>query len=158
MFVPVSFYSRDLDLKDSPAGAVAFCGERKASVNRMSEQALELSTCDKRDEAPQVARMLGLGDRYRYFYGASGRRYLFSSVPVDTIGDYRNAVVVLETNADATVRDGNPWIGEIDRDGKRRGGKLQDRKLADARAYVHLLASGKSDRMAALDDLLKAYG
>ncbi|MXN64864.1 hypothetical protein GR183_08085 [Stappia sp. GBMRC 2046] len=124
----------------------------------MSEQALELSTSEERDEAPQVARMLGLGDRYRYFYGASGRRYLFSSVPVETIEDYRNAVLVIETHADATARNGNPWIGEIDRDGKRRGGRSFNSKLADARAYVHLLASGKSGRKAALDDLLKAYG
>lgn len=124
----------------------------------MSEQALELSASDERDEAPHVARMLGLGDRYRYFYGASGRRYLFSSVPAETVEDYPNAVVVLESLADAAARSGNPWIGEIDRDGKRRGAQSFNCKLADARAYVHLLASGASDRKAALDDLLKAYG
>ena len=47
------------------------------------------------DRPPQVPQRAGLGGRFHYFRGCSGRRYLFSSVPAETLADYRSAVVVL---------------------------------------------------------------
>jgi hypothetical protein len=49
--------------------------------------------------APRAVEDLGLGDRYRYLVGASGRRYLFTRVSFESLEDYRGAVVVLERPA-----------------------------------------------------------
>lgn len=105
-------------------------------------------------DAPLAAEALGLGDRYRYFHGRSGRRYLFSAVSIDSLDDYRNAVLVLEPRAAPQGETEVAWIGEIDRYGTRRGKPLSPTRLKRMRAYVHLLASVARDRRDVLDDLI----
>lgn len=109
--------------------------------------------------SPRAAEELGLGDRYRYLAGASGRRYLFSRLGLDALEDCRNAVMVVglgATSAIGSVR--RVWIGEIDREGIRRGPALP-RALALAAegdrdaALVHLLAGDAAERRKVLEDL-----
>ena len=113
-----------------------------------------------RQGAPRAAEALGLGDRYRYLTGTSGRRYLFSGVDLDALEDFRNAVVVIG------LGEGRPesgharrvWIGEIDRDGIRRGPALPralSRAAEEARGtvLVHLLAGHAAERREVLEDL-----
>lgn len=108
------------------------------------------------DEAPKAAEALGLGDRYRYFRGRSGRRYLFTAVPAEALADYRGAVVVMEpTTPDSRMK---PWFGEIDRHGKRRGRAIPRSRLRRMRIFVHLLAKRAQDRRQVLDDLEGAVG
>lgn len=110
--------------------------------------------------APRAAEELGLGDRYRYLSGASGKRYLFSGVDLDALEDFRNAVVVIGLG-EASPEGGHArcvWIGEIDRDGIRRGPALPralSRAAAEARGtvLVHLLAGRAAERREALEDL-----
>src|SRR5258708_4069122 len=47
------------------------------------------------DDPPEPARNAGFGDRFRYWRGASGRRYLFSLVPADALPDFRSVVVMV---------------------------------------------------------------
>lgn len=110
--------------------------------------------------APRAAEELGLGDRYRYLSGASGRRYLFSGVDLDALEDFRNAVVVIGLGEGAS--DGGHarrvWMGEIDRDGVRRGPALPralSRAAEEARGtvLVHLLAGRAAERREVLEDL-----
>ena len=46
-------------------------------------------------DAPKLAERAGFGDRFRYWRGRSGRRYLFTAVPPDDLDDFRSAVVIL---------------------------------------------------------------
>src|SRR5690242_1712853 len=47
------------------------------------------------DDPPVPVRDAGFGDRFRYWRGVSGRRYLFSLVPADALGDFRSVVVLV---------------------------------------------------------------
>lgn len=118
------------------AGAVSRTGEGKSGAAA----------------APRAAEALGLDDRYRYFFGRSGRRYLFSAVPVEALEDYRGAVVVLLPRRSG----GAVWIGEVDRYGQRRGAPIASRDLSRRIAYVHLLAGRPDERRAVADDLSRA--
>lgn len=106
-----------------------------------------------RADAPRAATELGLTDQYRYLLGRSGKRYLFSTVPADRLGDYPCAIVVMEPGAGRGGRARKAWIGEIDRDGKRRGARLTNRDLSGRMALVHLLAGDAAHRRLVLDDL-----
>ena len=46
------------------------------------------------EDAPESARNAGLGYRYRYWRGASGRRYLFTAIPSESLADFRSVIVV----------------------------------------------------------------
>ena len=56
------------------------------------------------DDPPWPALDAGYGDRFRYWRGASGRRYLFSLVPAEALFDFRSVVVmVAERQADSRL-------------------------------------------------------
>ncbi|MCA1243134.1 hypothetical protein LC092_11850 [Stappia stellulata] len=118
-------------------------------IRRPSPSFLDKSRAD----APRAATELGLTDRYRYLLGRSGKRYLFSTVPVERLGEYPCAIVVLEPTIGRGGRPKKAWIGEIDRDGKRRGARLASRDLSGRMALVHLLAGDAAQRRTVLDDL-----
>ena len=65
------------------------------------------------DQPPEVPQRVGLGDRFHYFRGHSGRRYLFSAVPQDELADFRYAVVVLARPA-GNGRVAAHWIAVLD--------------------------------------------
>ena len=46
------------------------------------------------DAAPKPARRAGLDGQFRYWRGASGRRYLFSLIPPESLADFRDVVVI----------------------------------------------------------------
>jgi len=46
------------------------------------------------DDAPKPARRAGLDGQFRYWRGASGRRYLFSLIPPESLADFRDVVVI----------------------------------------------------------------
>lgn len=53
------------------------------------------------DAAPGLARRAELGDRFRYWRGCSGARYLFSAVPFEALADFRRvAAIIAEPTAD----------------------------------------------------------
>jgi hypothetical protein len=106
------------------------------------------------DGSPLSARALGLADRFRYWRGASGRRYLFSAIGADALDDLVN-VVVLTTVDGPEGNDRVAWVGEIDENGDRSGRVIAD-AAGRARTFVHFLASTGPERQAILRDLTEA--
>jgi hypothetical protein len=107
------------------------------------------------DQPPEVPRRAGLGDRFHYFRGASGRRYLFSAVRQEDLGDFRSAVVVL-ARRQASGRLAAYCTMMLDLFGRPA---TQDRSRlrsipADAVALVHLLAESERERHQLIEDLM----
>ncbi len=46
------------------------------------------------EQPPELPQRAGLGDRFHYFRGRSGRRYLFSKVDAGEVPDFPDAVVI----------------------------------------------------------------
>ncbi len=97
--------------------------------------------------APGAAAAIGLADRFRYFIGASGRRYLFTAVDATAVTDFADAVVVL------LMRDGELRVLESARVASERLGTPEG-----ALAFVHLLSITAGQRRAVLDDLTATAG
>jgi hypothetical protein len=94
----------------------------------------------------QAAEEAGLPARYVFWYGRSGRRYLFTSTDLGSIGDFVDAVAI-------AVRGGSVvWAGE----GSALAEMPGTRWLRGAELYVHLLAAAAEDRRAAVADLRPA--
>jgi hypothetical protein len=100
---------------------------------------------------PKVPGLGVLGERYHYWCGRSGRRYLFSAVTGDDLLDFTAAIVVLAR------RTGPSIVGEqamvLDAEGRSL---LAARLGADPgmAAFVHLLSPTDASRRAVIDDLL----
>jgi hypothetical protein len=105
------------------------------------------------DQPPEVPQRVGLGDRFHYFRGASGRRYLFSAIPADELADFRSAVVLLARRARGGRLSAH-WIAILDRFGRpvaeRRGLPTVG---ADTIVLVHCLAESDADRRDLVADL-----
>lgn len=100
------------------------------------------------DDPPEPARDAGYGDQFRYWRGASGRRYLFSLVPNEALADFRFVVVMLaERMADGRL------IGRslIEVDGA--GWADPNRPAAGEIAFVHFLAATREARQKVIEDL-----
>jgi hypothetical protein len=100
---------------------------------------------------PQSAASIGQGERFRYWPGASGRRYLFSRVEIEELSTFDEAVVILET------ADGEK-VSRLSMVELTTNGRLIDRTGAVAReracaAYVHLLARDATARAAVMADI-----
>ncbi len=101
-------------------------------------------------DAPRAAEALGLVETYSYLRGASGKRYLFTSVPEESLSDYPGAVAV-RTSA---RRNGRRivWVGEIDPLGFEHGAAI-GRKSRRMETFIHLLAREPDARRAVIRDL-----
>jgi hypothetical protein len=106
------------------------------------------------DQPPEVPRKAGLGDRFHYFRGASGRRYLFSEVPAKDIANFASAVAaVAERLPDGRLTA--TWIATLDRFGNpamgdRRGPRVRPGTVV----LIHLLSASDAERQALVADLL----
>ena len=102
---------------------------------------------------PPSAELAGLGSRFHYWRGRSGRRYLFTEVGSEQLADFGDAVVVI-AETDARGRLTGKAVGllgcnRIEVEGlaaelAARGGLV---------AFVHLLTATHAQRRAVLDDL-----
>ncbi|PTW63297.1 hypothetical protein C8N35_1011348 [Breoghania corrubedonensis] len=101
-------------------------------------------------DAPRAAEALGLVETYTYLHGASGKRYLFTSVPEDGLRDYPGAVAVM--TAASPRHDRIFWIGEVDAQGFLHGSSL-GRKPHRLHTLVHLLARDADSRRQVIRDL-----
>jgi hypothetical protein len=93
------------------------------------------------DQPPEVPQRAGLGDRFHYFRGASGRRYLFSALDSGGPDDFHSAVVILARHTGGG-RLTAEWIGRVDPFGRPEG--ISDRRWPrvqrDTVVLVHLLS------------------
>jgi hypothetical protein len=105
------------------------------------------------DQPPEVPQRVGLGDRFHYFRGFSGRRYLFSAVAREDLGDFRSAVVILARPA-ANGRLSAHWMALLDPFGRP---EARDRRFptpsADTVVLIHLLSATDRARRDVLADL-----
>lgn len=103
---------------------------------------------------PTIAQSLGLGENFRFWRGASGRRYLFSLVRDSDVDDLQNVILI---EAGMSGLEPVPvWLGEVDQDGERHGEAVGAANGPRRRRYVHFLEGSAADRHAALGDLLAA--
>ena len=106
------------------------------------------------NDIPTSVRKTDFGERFQYWTGASGRRYLFSAVRVEDLADFADAVVVIAARAGSkSLRD--LWIGETDGNGDLHG-RARRRRAKGALAFVHLLSPHRHERRAIIDDLAAA--
>lgn len=105
--------------------------------------------------APAVSRLVGLAQRFHYWCGISGRRYLFTSVTAQELADFREAIVVIAgpDGAGGMVGHTVTILGDGS-DGDRRAVARALRRDPRLVAFVHLLAPTEAERRAALADLL----
>jgi hypothetical protein len=103
------------------------------------------------DDPPEPARNAGFGDRFRYWRGASGRRYLFSLVPADALPDFRSVVVMIaERLADGRL------VGRALIDVGEAGCREALRFTPGETPFVHFLALTRDARRRLIEDLAAA--
>jgi hypothetical protein len=102
------------------------------------------------EDAPESARNAGFGYRYRYWRGASGRRYLFSAVPSESLADFRAVIVVhAEPVAEGRLRARAAYsVGDR---GETDG--AAPRKAPGDKVFVHFLAATEDERRRIIEDL-----
>lgn len=106
------------------------------------------------DRPPELPQKAGLGGRFHYFRGRSGRRYLFSVVPDEALGDFRHVVAILAVPA-ASQRLAATAIVTLDACGRPSAGDgpWPPALPHGAVCLVHLLATTERDRESLVADL-----
>jgi hypothetical protein len=107
------------------------------------------------DQPPEVPQKVGLGDRFHYFRGVSGRRYLFSTVTRGDLADFTSAVVILARRT-ANGRLAAYWIATLDATGRPTPGRWPHIAAANEVVLVHLLAETETARRDLIADLAPA--
>ena len=102
------------------------------------------------EDAPESARDAGLAYRYRYWRGASGRRYLFTAISSESLADFRSVIVIhAEPVAEGRLRARAVYaIGE-----EGESDATPPRRVPGDKVFVHLLAATDEDRRQAIADL-----
>ena len=105
------------------------------------------------EDAPESARNAGLGYRYRYWRGTSGRRYLFTAIPSESLADFRSVIVIhAEPMAEGRLRARAVYaIGDEGESDPARPNRAPGDKV-----FVPLLAATEEDRRQAIADLSAA--
>jgi hypothetical protein len=110
------------------------------------------------DQPPEVPQRAGFGDRFHYFRGLSGRRYLFWTVPAADLGDFSSAVVILAARASGR-RLAAHSITLLDQFGRP---EARDRRWPPAAAetlvLVHFLSDTEAERRDLVADLSGPVG
>jgi hypothetical protein len=103
---------------------------------------------------PQVLDGYPFAADFRYWIGASGRKYLTRGFPLDMAADFPGAPVVLAAVGPDGQREA-VWIGIAV--GARFEAALETARAAGAtEAHIHLLATGALERVKVLRDLRAA--
>ena len=91
----------------------------------------------------KVAMAAGLPARYVYWFGHSGRRYLFTCTGASTAADFESGVAIAVSGGQIV------WIGEV----AALSRMAEDAGPRRAEVYVHLLAATLAERRAVIEDL-----
>ncbi len=107
------------------------------------------------DRPPEIPQKAGLGDRFHYFRGRSGRRYLFTVVSGETLEHFRSVVAMSAEPAPAGRLAARAVVTV---DGRGRIGPAPDSAWPpvlnrQSLCLVHLLAASEADRCAVVADL-----
>jgi len=107
-------------------------------------------------DSADVDHAKGLADKFRYWCGASGDRYVFTEVDLNEIDEYTETVVLL---MDARRRSGlrMAYLGEAGSRSARQSRTLEAAKRSKSvRAFIHLLAEDADRRRQIIADLAAA--
>jgi hypothetical protein len=106
------------------------------------------------DQPPEVPRRAGLGDRFHYFRGVSGRRYLFTEVALGDLRDFHSAVVMLaRRQADGRLAAFSVSVSVSHVPAEPAGRAHMGMPPAHTVALVHLLAGSEALRRDLIADL-----
>jgi hypothetical protein len=107
--------------------------------------------------APKSAEAGSFGARFRFWIGASGRRYLFTAVSAEELPDFADAIVVV-ARGDASRGYAGVDIADLGAAGEASAARIARRIAADSglAAFVHLLAVDAERRGAIAADLIGA--
>jgi hypothetical protein len=97
---------------------------------------------------------VGLGDRFHYFRGVSGHRFLFSTVRRGDLADFTSAVVIIARRT-PDGRLAAHWVASLDSAGRPSPGRWPNRTM-DEVVLVHLLAESEHERRELIADLAPA--
>lgn len=106
------------------------------------------------DDPPDLVRRAKLGDRFHYWRGHSGRRYLFSAVSAEALSDFRS-VVALIAEPRPNGRLAATAIAILDGAGRVLCGETPWPRTMppDAVLLVHFLAQTDAERRDLVADL-----
>jgi len=91
----------------------------------------------------KVALAAGLPARYLYWFGHSGRRYLFTCMGAGAAADFESGVAIAISGGQIV------WVGEVAELARMAKHSAPRR----AEVYVHLLATTLAERRAVVEDL-----
>jgi hypothetical protein len=94
-------------------------------------------------QLPRVTLAAGLPARFVYWFGRSGRRYLFSCTGAGAAADFESGVAIAVSGGQIV------WIGEVAEFSRMAEHSVPRR----AEIYVHLLAATLAERRALIEDL-----
>ncbi|PLX38572.1 MAG: hypothetical protein C0606_10320 [Hyphomicrobiales bacterium] len=106
-----------------------------------------MTTAVRKGAIPLAVDKAGLGTRFKYWHGASGRRYLFTAVAMNELDNFSNAVVLF-----ANRRWRALWVGATDETGHLTG-RPAETSSRDRLVFVHLLSRHERERDEVLADL-----
>lgn len=103
---------------------------------------------------PRFAERCGIDERFRYWSGASGRRYLFTAIEGEELASFSSGVVLL-VREDAFGAAEAVEAVSLAEGGTVLAAELASRLAADdgLTAYVHLLADRPAAQRALIFDL-----
>lgn len=106
------------------------------------------------DDPPDLVRRAKLGDRFHYWRGHSGRRYLFSAVGEAALSDFRSVVALIAEPA-ANGRLVATAIAVLDGAGRVLSGEMPWPRVMppDTVLLVHFLAQTDAERWDLIADL-----
>ena len=94
-------------------------------------------------QVSQAALAAGVPARYLYWFGRSGRRYLFSCTGKAAAKDFESGVAIAVSNGEIV------WTGDV-QDFARLPANAAPRRTA---VFVHFLAATLAERRAVIEDL-----
>jgi hypothetical protein len=107
------------------------------------------------DRPPEIPQQAGLGDRFHYFRGRSGRRYLFTVVANEALADFRNVVAVLAepTPSGRLAAHAVVTVDALGHIGPLAGRAGMPGRAGQTLCLVHLLAASEAERRVVVADL-----
>ena len=107
------------------------------------------------DRPPEIPQKAGFGDRFHYFRGRSGRRYLFTVVSGEEFRDFRSVVAMLAAAMPSgrLAADAIVTVDALGRVEPATDPAWPPAADGQTLCLVHLLAASEAERRAVLADL-----
>ena len=96
----------------------------------------------------KAALAAGVPSRYLYWFGRSGRRYLFTCTEAGGIGDFAEGVAIVVSSGEIV------WTGEV----AALASRPQAADLPGTAVHIHFLAATPDEQRAVIEDLRPAQG